>query len=327
MVRGAANAVTLGNPDRPVGGLAVPTPAGVELRPIGRDDFAVALTLARELYGLPETDPEPHRGRYEALVNDPDAAPFLALADREPAGLILFRFRRRLNHATFEGWVSDLVVREAYRGRGIGRALLTAVIAEWRLRGGHQIMLEVGYDRTAARALYEAMGFVDQGKYFEIGPVASRGVVPGAGVEIRPITDDEDDFDATTRLLAELGRPAPDPERLDALRRVYLQHIQRADTRSLLALLDGTPVGFCSLEFREPFFALTPQGWIPDLIVTEAARGRDIGAALLDAAFSEALRRGAYAVALESGHQRAVAHRLYSAAGMADVGSFYTLKR
>ena len=41
--------------------------------------------------------------------------------------------------------------------------------------------------------------------------------------------------------------------------------------------------------------------------MTETARGRHIGAALLDAAFAEAIRRGAYAAALESGHQRAVA--------------------
>jgi GNAT superfamily N-acetyltransferase len=61
--------------------------------------------------------------------------------------------------------------------------------------------------------------------------------------------------------------------------------------------------------------------------VTEAARGRDIGAALLDAAFAVAASRGAYAAALESGHHRAVAHRLYAAAGMADLGSYYTLAR
>ncbi len=40
----------LGNPDRPVGGLAVPRPDGVDLRPLGRDDFTDALALARELY-------------------------------------------------------------------------------------------------------------------------------------------------------------------------------------------------------------------------------------------------------------------------------------
>ena len=319
--------MNLGNPDRPVGGLSSPRPDGVEIRPLGRDDFTDALALARELYGLPDGDPEPHRPAYDAFVNDPDAAPFLAIADGEPAGFIGFRFRRRLNHATFEGWISDLVVRDPFRGRGIGRALLSAVIAEWRLRGSHRIELEVAYERTAARALYEAAGFVDQGRYFEIAPVRTRGIRPEPGVEIRPIVDDDADFAAVTRLLAELGRPSPVEERMPALRRTYAQHVARADTGSLLALEDGVPAGFVSLEFRQPFFTLTPQGWIPDLIVTEGARGRRIGAALLDAAFEEALRRRVYAVALESGHQRAVAHRLYLAAGMADVGLFAWLER
>jgi ribosomal protein S18 acetylase RimI-like enzyme len=319
--------MNLGNPDRPVGGLSSPRPEGVEIRPLGRDDFSDALSLARELYGLPDGDPEPHRPPFDAFVNDPDAAPFLAVADGEPAGFIGFRFRRRLNHATFEGWISDLFVRDRFGGRGIGRALLAAVIAEWRLRGSHRVELEVAYDRTAARALYGAAGFVDQGKYFEIAPVRTRDIRPGAGVEIRPIVDDDADFEAVTRLLAELGRPSPVEERLPALRRTYTQHVGRSDTGSMLALADGVPVGFVSLEFRQPFFTLTPQGWIPDLIVTEGTRGRRIGAALLDAAFEEAVRRQAYAVALESGHQRTVAHRLYLAAGMEDVGLFAWLDR
>jgi ribosomal protein S18 acetylase RimI-like enzyme len=319
--------VNLGNPDRPVGGLAVPRPPGVEIRPVARDDVADALALARELYGLPDADPEPHRAAFDALVNDADAVPFLAIADGAPAGLVVFRFRRRLNHATFEGWISDLVVREPFRGRGIGRALVGSVIAEWRLRGSHRIQLEVASDRSAARSLYAAMGFAEQGKYFEIGPVATRGVAPGGDVTVRAINDDDADFDAVTQLLAELGRPSPVEERLPAVRRTYAQHVARDDTSSLLAELDGSPVGFVSLEFRQPFFTLSPQAWIPDLIVTEAARGLHLGAALLEAAFAEAIRRGAYAAALESGHQRFVAHRLYSAAGMSDVGVFAWLDR
>ncbi|MEO7396800.1 MAG: GNAT family N-acetyltransferase [Candidatus Limnocylindria bacterium] len=305
----------------------MPRPAGVEIRPIGRDDLADALALVRELHDLPDIDSTPHRDQFDALVSDVDAAPFLAIADGAPAGLIGFAFRRRLNHATFEGWVSDLAVRERFRGRGIGRALLASAIAEWRLRGGHQVMLEVGTDRTAARGLYEAMGFADMGKYFEIGPIRARGIQPGDGVAVRAIVDDDADFEAVTRLLAELGRPSPAEERLPALRRTYAAHVAREDTGSLLATLEDRPVGFVSLEMRHPFFTTAPQAWIPDLIVTESARGRDIGAALLDAAFAESIRRGAYAAALESGHQRAVAHRLYESAGMADVGSFFTLLR
>jgi len=315
----------LGNPDRAVGGLAVPRPEGVELRPLGRDDLADAFALVRELYGLPDSDPEMHRERFDALVGDVDASPFLAIADGEPAGLILFRFRRRLNHATFEGWVSELVVRERFKRRGIGRMLMAAAVAEWRLRGGHQVMLEVAHGRAEARGLYAGAGFEERGKYFEIAPVRTRGVAPAGGVEIRPIRDEDPDFEASTRLLAELGRPSPAVEKLPALRRTYASHVVRPDTGSMLAFLDGAPVGVVSLEFRQPFFLPAPQAWIPDLLVTESARGRKIGAALLEAAFEESIRRGAYAAALESGSHRTVAHRLYERAGMADVGTYWTL--
>ncbi len=317
--------MNLGNPDRAVGGLAVPRPDGVELRPIGREDLADADALVRELYGLPEADSEQHRAWFDALVNDVDASPFLAIAEGQPAGLILFRFRRRLNHATFEGWVSELVVRERFRGRGIGRMLLAAAIAESGLRGGHQVTLEVAHGRTAARALYAALGFEERGKYFEMAPVRPRGITPEGGIEIRPIRDEDADFDASTRLLAELGRPSPSEEKLPALRRTYAAHISRSDTGSMLGFLDGAAAGFVSLEYRQPFFLPAPQAWIPDLLVTEAARGRKVGAALLDAAFQASSRRGAYAVALESGSHRTVAHGLYERAGMVDVGTFWTL--
>ena len=319
--------MNLGNPDRPVGGLSVPRPEGVEIRPLAREDFTDALGLVRELYTLPDGDREPHRGGYDALVNDVDAAPFLAIAEGEAAGLVIFRFRRRLNHATFEGWISDLFVRERFRGRGIARALVAAVIAEWKLRGSHRIQLEVAHNRSPARDLYTAMGFVEQGRYFEMGPIRVRDIEPASGVVIRRIVDDDVDFEAVTRLLAELGRPAPAEERMPAVRRTYAQHVGRPDTGTMVAMLDEVPVGVVSLEFRQPFFTTAPQAWIPDLLVTESARGRRIGAALLDAAFAEATRRGAYAAALESGHARAVAHRLYEAAGMSDVGTFAWLDR
>src|SRR5699024_1236587 len=80
---------------------------------------------------------------------------------------------------------------------------------EWRLRGSHRIQLEVGADRTAARALYAGLGFVEQGKYFEIGPISTRGIEPSAGVVVRPIEDSDGDFPAVNRLLAEPRRAAP----------------------------------------------------------------------------------------------------------------------
>jgi GNAT superfamily N-acetyltransferase len=107
------------------------------------------------------------------------------------------------------------------------------------------------------------------------------------------------------------------------VRRTFVDHVRRADTASRVAERSGSVVGVCTLELREPFFTLTPQAWIPELVVTDPLRGRGLGAALLDAVLAEAAGRSAYAAVLESGPQRESAHRLYQAAGFVDVGSFY----
>jgi ribosomal protein S18 acetylase RimI-like enzyme len=315
--------MNLGNPDQPVGGLAVRTPPGVELRPLGRDDLAVALAMMREMYRLPGTELEPHRARFDAMVNSPDASPFLAVADGAPAGIALFWFRRRLGHTRFQGWLSDLYVRPAARGRGIARALLAACIAEWRLRQGDSIMLEVGTDNVAAKGLYASLGFRETGLHFQLRPIRRRAVAAVAGVTIRAMT--VADFDAVSRLLGELGLPVPAEERVPALRRTLAAHLADPHAVARVAERDGEVVGMCTLVLREPFYMDAPQAWIPELVVAERARGAGIGALLLDDALATAAGRGAYACVLESGPQRRVAHGLYAAAGFTDPGVFLIL--
>jgi ribosomal protein S18 acetylase RimI-like enzyme len=315
--------MNLGNPDQPVGGLAVPLPPGVELRPLARGDFEVALELARELYRLPASDAQPLRTAYDAMVNSPDATPFLALVDGEAAGMALFWFRRRLGHGRFQGWLTDLYVRPAHARRGIGTALLRACIAEWRLRQGDSIMLEVAKDNEVARTLYRSLGFDEAGLHLQMRPISARGVAPGPGVEVRLMA--ADDFEPVTRLLGELGVPVPAEERMPVMRRVFADHLRDPATRSRVAVRDGEVVGVCTLVLRRPFFMPHPQAWIPELVVADRARGGRIGSALLDSALAAAAAEGAYACVLESGPQRAVAHALYAAAGFADVGVFHVL--
>ena len=315
--------MNLGNPDHPVGGLAVPLPPGVELRPLARDDFEVALELARELYRLPLTDPAPFRAAYDAMVNSPDAAPFLALVDGEAAGMALFWFRRRLGHGRFQGWLSDLYVRPAHGRRGIGTALVRACIAEWRLRQGDSIMLEVAKDNEVARSLYASLGFTEAGLHLQLRPISVRGVMAGPGVEVRPMV--ADDFEPVTRLLGELGVPVPAEERMPVMRRIFADHLRDPANRSRVAARDGEVVGVCTLVLRRPFFMPHPQAWIPELVVADRARGSRIGSVLLDSALSAAAAEGAYACVLESGPRRAAAHALYAAAGFADVGVFHVL--
>ena len=57
------------------------------------------------------------------------------------------------------GWVSSLAVRDAWRRRGIGEALLRAAFARFRERGMTTVVLNVDRDNTTgATRLYERAG-------------------------------------------------------------------------------------------------------------------------------------------------------------------------
>jgi ribosomal protein S18 acetylase RimI-like enzyme len=59
--------------------------------------------------------------------------------------------------------VRGLAVDPARRGEGIGRALVDAAVREARDRGARRLTLRVLGPNAAARALYEASGFVVEG--------------------------------------------------------------------------------------------------------------------------------------------------------------------
>ena len=128
-----------------------------------------------------------------------------------------------------------------------------------------------------------------------------------------------DDYEAVTALLEELGRPVVSDH--EACRAVYEQDLADPHTAHLLAEDDeGKPVGFCSLHFRPRLNHTTREAWVPDLLVTEAARSKKVGHALLFEAERQARERGCHWLALESAHWRKDAHRFYLNYGLGDVG-------
>jgi ribosomal-protein-alanine N-acetyltransferase len=58
-----------------------------------------------------------------------------------------------------DGDIQTLAVAESARRNGLGRTLVTALVAEAAARGATQVFLEVRADNPAARALYDSLGF------------------------------------------------------------------------------------------------------------------------------------------------------------------------
>jgi [ribosomal protein S18]-alanine N-acetyltransferase len=97
---------------------------------------------------------------FERLISASNAFGDAALDGRKRTllGFILSRV------AADEAEVLTVVVAAAARKRGIGRQLLTSHIARLRNNKVRTLFLEVGETNTAARKLYENVGFVEVGR-------------------------------------------------------------------------------------------------------------------------------------------------------------------
>lgn len=80
-------------------------------------------------------------------------------ADGEVVGLLNLRFEEQLHHAGRVAEVLEFVVLPAYRGRGIGREMVTAAEHLARARGCGLMEVASGRQRTAAHRFYEREGF------------------------------------------------------------------------------------------------------------------------------------------------------------------------
>jgi ribosomal protein S18 acetylase RimI-like enzyme len=81
------------------------------------------------------------------------------LAGEGPDGVAVLRFRLSIWTAGRECYLAELYVVPHERGHGLGRALMNAAMQVAREEGADHMDLGTGEDDTAARALYESLGF------------------------------------------------------------------------------------------------------------------------------------------------------------------------
>lgn len=119
---------------------------------------------------------EPLRQRLEELLNQLTPQPstlseqtLRAVLDDSASRLYLLEEENRVvgmltlgiyhSPTGSKGWIEDVVVDDACRGRGYGRMLVAHAIKEAKKAGVAQLMLTSNPLRVAANKLYQAMGF------------------------------------------------------------------------------------------------------------------------------------------------------------------------
>lgn len=94
-------------------------------------------------------------GRAKTVLGNPDLRAWIAEESGVLAGAILTRY---LPHEHLGG-IDELLVDSAYRGRGIGRALIEAAEEHYRAAGATGMQLTIVAENVAALFLYESAGY------------------------------------------------------------------------------------------------------------------------------------------------------------------------
>lgn len=122
------------------------------IRRMQEKDLPYAAELERRYFSVPWTF-----GQLKESLGNPG---YLFLAAEEDGRVVGYGgLLKNLD----EGDITNIVVEEAYRGRGIARQLAAGLLEEGRKCGLSAFTLEVRAGNAAAVHLYESLGFLTEG--------------------------------------------------------------------------------------------------------------------------------------------------------------------
>jgi ribosomal protein S18 acetylase RimI-like enzyme len=97
-----------------------------------------------------------------SFLSFPGAVVLLAEEGGEVLGMLSYVIRPNLYHGGLVGLIDELVVYPRARGRGVGSALIQAVVSRCAASGCREISVSTMPDNTRALAFYRRHGFTDE---------------------------------------------------------------------------------------------------------------------------------------------------------------------
>lgn len=83
-------------------------------------------------------------------------------------GFVNFTTRKTILHRGLSGLIDELVVAKSYRGKGLGKQLLSSAIEKSRQLGCCEVEVSTEKTNIKAREFYRQCGFTERGVLFEI---------------------------------------------------------------------------------------------------------------------------------------------------------------
>jgi len=83
-------------------------------------------------------------------------------------GFVNFTTRKTILHRGLSGLIDEIIVAKSYRGKGVGKQLLSSVIEKSRQLGCCEVEVSTEKTNAKAREFYRQCGFTERGVLFEI---------------------------------------------------------------------------------------------------------------------------------------------------------------
>jgi len=83
-------------------------------------------------------------------------------------GFVNFTTRKTILHRSLSGLIDELIIAKSYRGKGIGRQLLSSAIEKSRQLGCCEVEVSTEKINIKAKEFYGQCGFMERGVLFEI---------------------------------------------------------------------------------------------------------------------------------------------------------------
>lgn len=140
----------------------------ISVRDLLDDDLDIISDIESRSFSMPWKKED-----FKHLIEDNQSVYMVILADKAPVGTAGYTYNG------FEGYINNVVIEESYRGKGLSKILMEALLKRGRECGINDYTLEVRVSNTPAVRLYESLGFESAGvrKNFYEKPVEDAYVM------------------------------------------------------------------------------------------------------------------------------------------------------
>lgn len=114
---------------------------------------------------ITQTDAERTAALAPLLEGSPHGAAYLVGPSRAPIGYVIVTFGWSVEFGGMDGFIDEIYIRAAVRGRGIASEVLNALPAALAKAGVKALHLEVDRANAPVQRLYEKSGFTARPNY------------------------------------------------------------------------------------------------------------------------------------------------------------------